>query len=225
MGLFSLSALFLTLQPGRSTSHPSDPEKVDSTQHTAEGNSSDDVTLLGTSLYSRLKSYLWPTDDKNPDLDSLVPNYRWTPIISGIVIPFSILLEIPGLTERWYIRTEGGKTVETRKNPVVLEIGLGISIACGLIANVALVLRFLEKRVQTVTLLCIVFLTTHGGSTTLAGFRTTSMLTFRRCHQYRRRHRVWSGTSFRRWLHVRRGLLDDTLLYDRFEYYQHQSNC
>ncbi len=165
MGLFSLSAIFLALQPGRSTPQTSDPEKVATVQHTAEeGSSSDDVTLLGTSLYSRLKSYIWPADDKN-DLDSLVPNYRWTPIISGIVIPFSILLEIPGLTERWYIRTEGGKTVETRKNPPILEIGLAISIACGLTANVALVLRFLEKRVQTVTLLCIVFLTIHGTST------------------------------------------------------------
>lgn len=168
MGLFSLSALFLSLQPDRGTRQPSDPEKVDGTrQSVEEGNWTDDVTPLGTSLYSRLKSYIWPTNDKNADLDSLVPNYRWTPIISGIVIPFSILLEIPGLTERWYIRTEGGKTVETRKNPPVLELGLAISIACGLIANVALVLRFLEKRVQTVTLLCIVFLTTHGTPATM----------------------------------------------------------
>ncbi|KAI0827166.1 hypothetical protein BC628DRAFT_1409942 [Trametes gibbosa] len=121
----------------------------------------DDIRLPGTSIYSRLKSYLWPTDDKNADLDSLVPNYRWTPIISGVVIPFSILLEIPGLTERWYIRTENHQTVEIRKNPVILEVGLAISIACGLIANVALVLRFLEKRVQTVTLICIIFLTVH----------------------------------------------------------------
>ncbi|KAI0674561.1 hypothetical protein C8Q78DRAFT_1015567 [Trametes maxima] len=123
--------------------------------------SSDDITLAGTSLYSRIKAYVWPADDKSTDLDSLVPNYRWTPIISGIVIPFSILLEIPGLTERWYIRTENHKTVETRKNPVILEFGLTVSIACALVANVALVLRFLEKRVQTVTLLCIVFLTVH----------------------------------------------------------------
>ncbi|KAI0646554.1 hypothetical protein C8Q79DRAFT_676942 [Trametes meyenii] len=121
----------------------------------------DDTTLAGTSLYSRIKAYVWPADDKSTDLDSLVPNYRWTPIISGIVIPFSILLEIPGLTERWYIKTEDHKTVETRKNPVILEFGLTVSIACALVANVALVLRFLEKRVQTVTLLCIVFLTVH----------------------------------------------------------------
>ncbi|KAH9887203.1 hypothetical protein C8Q73DRAFT_255695 [Cubamyces lactineus] len=125
------------------------------------GAASDDVTISGASLYPRLKSYVWPTDDNSNDVDKLAPNYRWTPILSGIVIPFSILLEIPGLTEDWYIRTENHQTVEKRKNPVILEVGMVISIICALIANVSLVLRFLEKRVQTVTLLCIVSLTVH----------------------------------------------------------------
>ncbi|KAI0698041.1 hypothetical protein C8T65DRAFT_742946 [Cerioporus squamosus] len=123
--------------------------------------SSDDLTAPPPSMFARIKAYVWPSDNQMADIDSFVPNYRWTPIISGIVIPFSILLEIPGLTERWYIRTENNKTVETRPNPAILDVGLGISIACALIANVGLVLRFLEKRVQTVTLLCIVFLTIH----------------------------------------------------------------
>ncbi|OSD08778.1 hypothetical protein PYCCODRAFT_1401521 [Trametes coccinea BRFM310] len=123
--------------------------------------SSDDLTIANGSWYSRIKSYIWPTDMKNNDIDQITPNYRWTPILTGIVIPFSILLEIPGLTERWYIRTENHTTVETRKNPVILEVGMAISIACALIANIALVLRFLEKRVQTVTLVCIVSLTIH----------------------------------------------------------------
>ncbi|KAI0747018.1 hypothetical protein C8Q80DRAFT_1220221 [Daedaleopsis nitida] len=123
--------------------------------------STHDLRPPGPSLYSRLKSYVWPSGDQLADIDTFVPNYRWTPILSGIVIPFSILLEIPGLTVRWYIRTEGNTTVETRPNPIVLDVGMAISIACALIANVCLVLRFLEKRVQTVTLLCIVFLTIH----------------------------------------------------------------
>ena len=108
-----------------------------------------------------VRAYIWPSDD-HTNIDTFVPNYRWTPIISDIVIPFSILLEIPGLTEHWYIRTEGNKTVQTRTNPVILDIGLGFSVACALVANACLVLRFLEKRVQTVTLSCIVFLTIHG---------------------------------------------------------------
>lgn len=126
--------------------------------------SSDDVTLHKPTLLSRIMAYVWPSDDHSSDIDAFVPNYRWTPIISGIVIPFSILLEIPGLTEHWYIRTEDNKTVESRPNPVILDVGLGFSIACALVANTCLILRFLEKRVQTVTLLCIVSLTVHGES-------------------------------------------------------------
>ncbi|KAI0074973.1 voltage-gated potassium channel [Panus rudis PR-1116 ss-1] len=112
------------------------------------------------SLLSRVKSFLFPKED--PDsLDRFVPHYRWTPIISGIVIPFSILLEIPGLTERWYIRTENGQTVETKPNPAVLDTGLACSLAFGLIANIALIFRFLEKRVKLFTLVAIFFLTLH----------------------------------------------------------------
>lgn len=30
--------------------------------------------------------------------------HRWSPAFAGMCCPFSILLEIPGLTDRWYIR-------------------------------------------------------------------------------------------------------------------------
>lgn len=126
--------------------------------------STEDLGIAAPTLYSRIKAYIWPPREQSAEYDILIPNYRWTPIMSGIIIPFSILLEIPGLTERWYIRTEGFQTVETKPNPVILDVALAFSILCALIANVSLVLRFLEKRVQTVTLLCIVFLTIHGGS-------------------------------------------------------------
>lgn len=121
---------------------------------------SDDVEDLRPSLYKRIKAYVWPSEDER--IEEFVPNYRWTPIISGIVIPFSILLEIPGLTVRWYIKTEDHQTVDTKPNPVILDVGLAISLACALIANICLVLRFLEKRVQTATLMCIISLTIHG---------------------------------------------------------------
>lgn len=120
-----------------------------------------DTTLSTASAFSRAREFFFPREDPAL-LDRFVPNYRLTPIISGVVIPFSILLEIPGLTERWYIRTENHKTVETKPNPPILDIGMAFSISCALIANVCLVLRFLEKRVRTTTLLCIVFLTIHG---------------------------------------------------------------
>lgn len=88
--------------------------------------------------------------------------YRWLPIFSGIVIPFSILLEIPGLTEHWYIVTENNQTIESRKNSALLDAGMSISMACALIANIAIVFRFLERKVRTSTLIAIATLSIHG---------------------------------------------------------------
>lgn len=122
----------------------------------------DDQDTAQASFYERCKSYVFPKEESRASLEKFVPNYRWTPIISGVVVPFSILLEIPGLTEHWYIRTEANNIVESRSNPAILDIGLAISMACALAANICLVMRFLEKRVKTVTLLTIVFLTIHG---------------------------------------------------------------
>lgn len=116
---------------------------------------------------SRVKEYIFPPKE---DLDSFIPNYRYTPIISGVIIPFSILLEIPGLTEHWYIRTENNQTVEYRPNPIILDVGMGFSIACALIANVCLIMRFLEKRVKTMTILCTILLTIHGEYCEISSF-------------------------------------------------------
>ncbi|KAJ7676477.1 hypothetical protein B0H17DRAFT_1080152 [Mycena rosella] len=110
--------------------------------------------------YLKLKEFLNPKTTQE-DLESYVPNYRYTPILSGIVIPFSILLEIPGLTEHWYIRTVDNKIVENRPNPMILNIGLGFSMACALVANICLVVRFLETKVKLMTLGCIIFLSIH----------------------------------------------------------------
>lgn len=112
--------------------------------------------------YAKVKDYIFPPRESDAALDKFVPNYRWTPVLSGVLIPFSLLLEIPGLTEHWYVRTEANAVVESKSNPAILDVGLAFSMACGLFANICLVLRFLEKRVKTVTLLTIVFLTIHG---------------------------------------------------------------
>ena len=120
-----------------------------------------DTAVSKVSMFTKVKEFIFPPEDPTA-LERSVPNYRWTPIISGVVIPFSILLEIPGLTERWYIRTENNETVETKPNPALLDAAMAVSIAFALVANVCLVLRFLEKRVRTTTLLCILFLTLHG---------------------------------------------------------------
>jgi hypothetical protein len=94
--------------------------------------------------------------------EQILPNYRRAPIISGSLIPFSILLEIPGLTEPWYVRTDGHETVETRKDPPLVLISISISIALAVLANVALICRFLERHVKRNTIICIVALTVHG---------------------------------------------------------------
>ncbi|ORY21336.1 hypothetical protein BCR39DRAFT_553869 [Naematelia encephala] len=89
------------------------------------------------------------------------PKYRWTPILSGLLQPFSILLEIPGLTEHWYVHTVNNKPVVYQSNPVILDVGLAISMACAVVANIALISRFLERRVYTSTIITIIGLSIH----------------------------------------------------------------
>ena len=48
----------------------------------------------------RLWAFILQNDGRHTE-DEFIPNYRWLPILSGITIPFIILLQIPGLTERW----------------------------------------------------------------------------------------------------------------------------
>jgi potassium channel subfamily K, other eukaryote len=89
-------------------------------------------------------------------------SYRRIPILSGILIPFSILLQIPGLTEHWYVRTSDGQVVQTSKNSAILTVSLAFSMALAVIANFALINRFLERSVRRSTIICIVTLSLHG---------------------------------------------------------------
>ena len=96
------------------------------------------------------------------DNEEVLPNYRRTPIISGSLIPFSILLEIPCLTESWYVRTYNHQTIETRKNPPLVVVSISISMALAVVANIALIFRFLDRHVKRSTIICIAALTVHG---------------------------------------------------------------
>lgn len=96
------------------------------------------------------------------DIESFVPHYRYLPIISGVVIPFSILLEIPGLTEEWYIRIEADQIVDRKPNTVILDVALALSVVFAVMANACLIVRFMEKKVKYMTIACVVFLTIHG---------------------------------------------------------------
>ncbi|KIM33982.1 hypothetical protein M408DRAFT_88820 [Serendipita vermifera MAFF 305830] len=93
--------------------------------------------------------------------EGYAPKYRYLPILSGLIVPFSILLEVPGLTEHWYQRQEGLEVIEYQANPTLLNIGLGFSIASAVIANICLILRFLERRIGSATVAAICFLLIH----------------------------------------------------------------
>ena len=91
------------------------------------------------------------------------PTYRILPIFSGIVVPFSILLDIPSLSGHWYVRTgPNSETIETRPNPRLLNIAMAVSMACALFACICLVIRFTERAVKAMTILAIISLTVHG---------------------------------------------------------------
>ncbi|KDQ56001.1 hypothetical protein JAAARDRAFT_208252 [Jaapia argillacea MUCL 33604] len=105
---------------------------------------------------TRLKSFIFPDPS-----DTVVnaPNYRTTPIVSGLVVPFSILLELPGLADGCYVCPTSGSAGQN-KSPI-LEAGLAVSMACIIIANICLIARFMETKVRTSTSLAIAALTIH----------------------------------------------------------------
>jgi hypothetical protein len=110
-------------------------------------------------LLDRLKSIVFPPQDEDKSLS----HHRILPAVCGLVIPFSILLEIPGLTERWYIRTDHNVVVESRPNSASFDAMLVISMIFAVLANVSLICRFLEKGpVLATTLVTMAFLTIHG---------------------------------------------------------------
>jgi hypothetical protein len=88
--------------------------------------------------------------------------YRILPIIAGLLIPFSVLLSIPSLTNHWDVQTNGIIVTKSRPTPLLLNIAMGLSMTCGLLANFFLVLRFAERRVKRMTLLCITLLSMNG---------------------------------------------------------------
>ncbi|GAC94432.1 potassium channel [Pseudozyma hubeiensis SY62] len=70
---------------------------------------------------------------------------RKTPIFSGLLAPFSIVLEVPGLTSKWYAKIDQNGIVERFiDNPTILTVGLAISLSAAVVGNLAIVLRFLE---------------------------------------------------------------------------------
>ncbi|KAG8896758.1 hypothetical protein FRB99_008674, partial [Tulasnella sp. 403] len=118
---------------------------------------------LGTmrNVLRRIRYFVFQSDPDRVDDREFIPNYRYLPILSGVLSPLAILLEIPGLTEHWYVRTEGKKQVEVRQNPAIIDVAMAVSMACALFANIALIVRFLERRVKLMTYTCMAWLILH----------------------------------------------------------------
>ena len=115
--------------------------------------------LVTPGFWAGLRFLTSPPRGKNRSLS----NHRVLPVIAGLVIPFSILLEISGLTDSWYANTSRSTAAEARRNPVGLGVMLIVSMFSALVANVSLICRFLEKgSVLATTLITVVSLTIHG---------------------------------------------------------------
>ena len=56
-----------------------------------------------------------PPGESDAALKRFASNYRWMLIVSRVVVLFALLLEVPGPTEHWHIRTEANQVVETRE--------------------------------------------------------------------------------------------------------------
>ncbi|KAN0062040.1 Potassium channel [Thecaphora frezii] len=70
---------------------------------------------------------------------------RRTPILSGVMAPLAIVLEVPGVTSKWYAHIDSdGLVTRFVDNPTILTVGLAISLAAAVAANAAIILRFLE---------------------------------------------------------------------------------
>lgn len=121
-------------------------------------------------ICSRILSSVFPSPSDEEEIQTYIPHYRILPILSGIAIPFCILLEIPGLTAKWYIRTDGSTIVASKPNPPLFDVGIALSLVCAVLANVCLVIRFLERRIKTMTILCTLFLSIHGKLTNTCPF-------------------------------------------------------
>lgn len=62
-------------------------------------------------------------------------HHRILPIISGLLCPFSVLLEIPGLTEKWLVETDGFTVFDTQDNSTC-KFNIPYSSCCTRLAKI-----------------------------------------------------------------------------------------
>lgn len=160
-------------------------------------------------VFARISSSLCPSPNNEEEIQAYIPHYRILPILSGVAIPFCILLDIPGLTADWYTRTDGSTIVASKHNPPLLVIGVALSLVCAVLANICLVVRFLETRIKTMTILCVLFLSIHGTLSVI--FPPCDSSTVFRYYQHCCSCYIRSNEG---WLHIQSGVLDDFVLHD-----------
>ena len=88
--------------------------------------------------------------------------YRILPIIAGILIPLSVLLSIPSLTSPWRVQSGGNMSLKARPSSLHHIVAMSLCMACGVLANICLVMRFTERHIKIMTLLCIFLLSMNG---------------------------------------------------------------
>lgn len=137
--------------------------------------------------------------------------YRILPIISGILIPLSVLLSIPSLTSPWHVQTDGSVTLEARPSPLYLIVAMSLSLACAVLANICIVLRFAERSIKKMTLLCILLLSMNGSC---LPSRLSFLLTDINHSTYKHNcghYHCCDSSNYRR-IRLRTVILDDRLL-------------
>ena len=151
--------------------------------------------------------------------------YRILPIIAGILIPLSVLLSIPSLTSQWSVRTDGNETLETRPNSLHHIVTMSLGMACGVLANICLVLRFAERNIKMMTLICI-FLLLMNGSCLSSGSRLLFLLTDINYRTYKHNctHCLRGDSSPYRGTRLRTVILDVLLLNGDFNGDQRHAN-
>ena len=149
--------------------------------------------------------------------------YRILPIIAGVLIPLSVLLSIPSLTSPWHVQTDGNMTLEASPSSLHHIVTMSLSMACGALANICLVLRFAERSIKNMTLLCIFLLSMNGSClpSRLAFFLTDINHS---SYKYNFDHYFRGDPSNDRGIRLRTVILVDRLFNGDFNSDQHYAN-
>jgi hypothetical protein len=113
-------------------------------------------------LHSPVEPGLSPPHGDFPLLEPLESQtYRISSIIAGILIPLSVLRSIPSLTSSLHVQTDGNVLPS---NPLFQIVAMCLSVACSVLANIHIILRFAERSIKMMALLCniIILLSMNG---------------------------------------------------------------